>query len=176
MKLLITITTQDINPEAPIVDHADFSRRDTVRAVVLDSRNKVALLNVAKKGFHKLPGGGIDEGETMENALKRELLEELGVRAEIIAEIGEIHEFWDEEQQMQISSCYLARQVGEQTSPSFTEKEQESGFQALWVETVDEAITMLKADHPAGHAGKHIVLRDLLFLETARGIIERRNQ
>lgn len=37
---------------------------------------------------YDISGGGVDEGETLEQAIKRELLEELNVEVEIIKELG----------------------------------------------------------------------------------------
>ena len=37
---------------------------------------------------YDIAGGGVDEGETLEDALKRELMEELNVEVEIIKELG----------------------------------------------------------------------------------------
>ena len=47
-----------------------------VRAVVLDSQNRVFLFEHSYiSGWH-LPGGGVETGETFGNALQRELMEE----------------------------------------------------------------------------------------------------
>lgn len=66
MKLLKTIGDQHMHYA---------STREAVRAVLLDERQMIPLLYVARHRYHKLPGGGIDDGESREVALERELLE-----------------------------------------------------------------------------------------------------
>jgi 8-oxo-dGTP pyrophosphatase MutT (NUDIX family) len=57
--------------------------RDIVGAFIFSSDNKVLLGNNKKGGVYQdqlvVPGGGIEEGESRPDALKREILEETGI-------------------------------------------------------------------------------------------------
>jgi len=61
--------------------------RDAVRAVVLDGQTNVLLLHTRDLGnpafgtSWELPGGGIERGESLVDAVVRELYEETGIRA-----------------------------------------------------------------------------------------------
>lgn len=46
--------------------------------------------HVPKGGFWCFPGGHVDPGESLEAALRREMLEELGVTVEPVREIGSV--------------------------------------------------------------------------------------
>ena len=74
--------------------HADqaYRVRKAARAVVINDRDEIALLFVANGNYHKLPGGGIENNETIYDALKREVEEEVGTMIEDIEELEELEE------------------------------------------------------------------------------------
>lgn len=168
MKTLLVITQQDIDPQSPQTDSTDYRKREAARAVLIDDLNQVYLLNVSRQGYHKLPGGGIDEGEEITQALKRELLEEVGCEAEVIAELGTIYETRDFEKLNQISYCFLARQIGKQGAAQLEESEIAEGMQEVKVKSIDEAIALLQSDRPDNTEGRFIKKRDLAILNKAR--------
>ncbi len=56
--------------------------RVSVKALITNEEGKILVVNERSLGWD-LPGGGLDWGESAGDALKRELLEELGCLAEI---------------------------------------------------------------------------------------------
>ena len=157
-----------LNPEnVTEVEAATFAVRTAARAVVFDADGNVAILNVSNKHYHKLPGGGIEEGEDEFTALKRECHEELGCDIEITGEVGQIIEYRKIFELKQISSCYLAKVVGQKGRPAFTQEESDEGFQIMWI-PIQQDLQALSDDKSDSMEGKlYIVPRDKLFLETA---------
>ena len=72
-----------------------YKVRKASRAVLFNSLNQIALPFVSKNMYHKLPGGGIEKGESIIEALNREIIEEVGAKIDIISEIGTIIEYRD---------------------------------------------------------------------------------
>lgn len=170
MKTILTLTDTDINAKAPAVDHAGYKVREAARAIVLDDDGRVALLWMELYQGHKLPGGGIDPGESIKQALERELLEEIGCRAEIVSELGNVVEYRDEYRLRQTSYCFLAKKIGEQSESSFTEDELADGFRMVWVESIDVAIHRLEQEGSDAYVGEFMRLRDLALLKAAKAI------
>jgi 8-oxo-dGTP diphosphatase len=168
MNIITEIKEQDINPDAAAVSTSKFEHREAVRAVVVNEQEQVAILNVANRGFHKLPGGGIEANESHIEALNREVMEEIGCQIEIIGELGKVIEYRDEWRQIQTSFCYLAKQIGDQQRNSLTEDEKAWGFEVMWADSIDNAITILEVDKPAGYDGKRMVPRDIAILKAAK--------
>lgn len=73
--------------------HGTTVERQAVRAVILQGTQLLLVYSPVGREY-KFPGGGVKVGETLENALGREILEECGARLTLIVrEIGSIVEY-----------------------------------------------------------------------------------
>lgn len=171
MKTLATITDEDIFPSAKNKDPKDFFIREAARAVVLNNQGQIYLLNMTRDKYHKLPGGGIDEGEDIKTALERELLEEIGCRVKVLSEVGQIIEYRNKIKLQQTSYCYIAQQVGNLESTNLEPSEIEQGAKMAVAQNIDDAIQLLEQDIADHYEGHFIQRRDLLFLQTAKSLL-----
>ncbi len=152
---------RDENVGFETTSNVNYKTRTASRAV-LKKGNLIALLNVSKHCYYKLPGGGVEKGETLEDALQREVWEETGCTFKTLKEIGEIVEHRSKLKIVQTSHCFLAEVVSD-GEPHFTQKEINDGFKLEWV-MLEKAIELLKKSTPDTYDGKFIVKRDLKFL------------
>ena len=161
-----------LNPEnATDKEVEGYSIRNAARAVVFDENNLVALLHVSKEKYYKLPGGGIEESEDIKKALRRECIEEIGSKINIVTEIGSIIEYRKIFNLKQTSFCYLAKLKGKKGSPDFTKEELEKGFEIVWL-PYNEALTVLSNNIATSFEGKnYIVPRDIIFLNEAKNFL-----
>ena len=67
-------------------DGIDYIDRPGAYAVIENNEGQIAVIEAGNGYF--LPGGGIDTGESDVDALKREILEEIGYQASMLIEIG----------------------------------------------------------------------------------------
>jgi 8-oxo-dGTP pyrophosphatase MutT (NUDIX family) len=58
--------------------------RVSIKALIIDYQRRLLLLH-SKNEDWMLPGGGLEHGEQIEEALRREIQEELGVEADAVA-------------------------------------------------------------------------------------------
>jgi 8-oxo-dGTP pyrophosphatase MutT (NUDIX family) len=137
-----------INPEQVTKIEAEgYVLRNAARGVVFDAEGKIALLNVTKYGYHKLPGGGIDAGETHEEALMRECSEEIGCGVTVGAPLGEIVEYRKLLSLVQHSFCFMADVVGEKGEPHMEQGEIDDGFKVEW-HNLDDALLIMQREIP----------------------------
>ncbi len=158
-----------INPEGVTEEEVKTytKQRGAARAVVFDTEGKVALLNVSKKGYYKLPGGGIEEGENKEEALRRECREELGCEIEIGEYLGETIEYRKKFLIEQHCFCWIAQVVGEKGEPHFEPDELEDGFKIEWY-PLNEAISVVEKGQRSNYQSQYIIEREATFLKEAQ--------
>lgn len=127
------------------IENFDFQKeRETVRAVIFNDE-KICMLYSGLYNDYTFPGGGLKEGESHLDALKRELKEELGANlVKIIKPIGFTEEIRyglnkNESIYKQTSYYYLC-EVSQLSEPIFIgrEKEQRLKFTCL---SLNEAIS-----------------------------------
>jgi 8-oxo-dGTP diphosphatase len=83
-------------PINPSVDESSIVRRGAVAVIVRDSRLLIIRRSqlVLAPGLFCFPGGGIEPGETEQQALVRELLEELGCTVTPLERLWEYISSW----------------------------------------------------------------------------------
>ena len=68
-----------------------YTDRPGAYAIIFNEKKQIAIVETPTGFF--LPGGGIEKGESPEQALKREIQEEIGMKTKIISKLGEAAQF-----------------------------------------------------------------------------------
>lgn len=89
--------------------------REIVRAIVVDDEKMGYFVRVDRNDdfgratLIETAGGGVEPGESLEDAIHRELSEELGIQAEIVAEIGVVSDYYNLIHRHNVNHYYLCR-------------------------------------------------------------------
>lgn len=141
--------------------------RYAVRVVLFDQNGAVALVKSAKHAYYKIPGGGIEVGESAREAAVRETLEESGCECEILAELGRVETPLPDWGIYDISDGFTARVIGEKGEPQYEAWEQERGFGLEWHDDPFAAVQMISENVVADESARLMQERDLTFLKRA---------
>ena len=88
----LTKTLKPAHPDflKPIVEHPNI--RNSARCLLINQNQEICLLYSRARDYYAIPGGGIEPGESLLQALSRETLEETGYLLKNPKPIGNIHE------------------------------------------------------------------------------------
>jgi 8-oxo-dGTP pyrophosphatase MutT (NUDIX family) len=164
--IIAEIGDADFDPNfIPPKDISDYHVRKASRGILVND-GKLAVLFVSKENYHKLPGGGIEAGETNKDAFIREVKEETGCDCKVIDENGQnsvVLETRGQFKLFQISYIFFSEIVGEPKELQLEQDEIDEGFELQWIQ-IDQVIKTLENDRPKNYEGKFIQKRDLAVL------------
>ncbi len=150
--------------------------REVARGIVLNEKNEIPLLKIycddifGHRDHYETPGGGIEKNETKEEALKRELNEEIGAEVEIIAPLLVTEDYYNLIKRKTISYYYLCRLKSlHQNNLLPEEKTFIKGM--VWV-SLDKAIDLYQ-NAMIGKVAKLIQQRELPVLLMAKEMIDK---
>lgn len=116
--------------------------RSTARAIVKNQDGLYAVMYADKFKLHSLPGGGIEDGEDVLTALRRDIYEETGCVCDEIQELGIIAENRASLDYTQINYYFVVTTTHAPCENHLTEAEQASHTVIKWV-AFDELVRLI---------------------------------
>ena len=133
MQTIFVLDEKNYTEDMPVFE------RFVVRALI--EKDGLFAMQQGKHGEYKIPGGGMDAGESIVQALAREVQEETGlvIIPESMKELGQIIEIrrdiFDENTKYIAHSMHFACEVEpEMVETALTESEKEKGFELAWAD------------------------------------------
>ena len=143
---------------------SDKAPRLTARAIVKNQSGMYAVMYSDKFKLHSLPGGGVEEGEDVLTALRREVYEETGCVCDEIKELGIVAENRASLDYTQINYYYVVTTTHQPGESHLTESEQASQTVVQW-RTFDEIVRLINEQKFDRVQGKYLKARDVAALK-----------
>ncbi|MBQ2900345.1 MAG: NUDIX hydrolase [Agathobacter sp.] len=168
----LTLRLQDEEWTFTYTDHD----REIVRAIVFDDEGFFYFVRAerdddfGKATLIETSGGGVEKGEDLLTAIKRELKEELGVCVEVLCKIGVVNDYYNLIHRHNINNYYLCKVVSFGEKNLMQDEIEEfhlSTLKLAYEEAIDEyercACTKI---------GRLVANRELPILRQARKILD----
>lgn len=137
--------------------------RITARAIVKNQDGLYAVMYADKFKLHSLPGGGVEDGEEVLTALRREVYEETGCACDEIQELGIVAENRASLDYTQINYYFVVTTTHTPGENHLTESEQDSRTVVEW-HTFDEMVRLINEQEFDRVQGKYLKARDVVAL------------
>ncbi len=150
--------------------------RETVRAIVMNQSDQVMMIYSKKFSDYTFTGGGIKQHETHEQALKRELLEEIGAsHIDIIDYLMSVDEIkyglYDDKTVYLQRSHYYAVKIHTFGKTELSLRESWHGIQPVWIDMDDAIIHNQSVMNDINHQQtglKTVLKREEIILKTLK--------
>ena len=146
------------------------------RAIVVDEENYFYFVRVNRNDgfgigdFIETSGGGVEPGEDLETAIKRELKEELGAQVDVICKLAEVNDFYNKIGRRNLNNYFLCK-VNSFGSKNLTQQELTDFKLSTLRLTYEQAVEEYKK-HSSKKWGRLLLNRELPVLEHAKKVLE----
>ena len=159
------------------LEYIDHDRK-IVRAIVFDDQENYYFVRAkrdddfGKATLIETSGGGVEAGEDLETALKRELKEELGAEGEIMHKIGIVSDYYNLIHRHNINNYYLCKVTSFGEKHLTPDEINEFHLSTLKL-SYDEALREYNRCANT-RIGKLIAARELPILKQAKDLLDRK--
>lgn len=168
----IKIDLQDKEWPFDYIDHD----RNIARAIVYDQNGQFYFVRArrdddfGKATLIETAGGGVEEGEDLLAAIKRELKEELGANVEVICRIGVVSDYYNLIHRHNINNYFLCR-VDSFGAKNLTEDEKNYFHLSTLKLSYEEAVKEYESGRDT-RLGRLLANRELPILHRAKEILD----
>lgn len=168
----LNIELQDDQWQMEYIDH----NRNIARAIVYDEDGNFYFVRAERNDdfgqatIIETAGGGVEEGEELQDAIKRELKEELGVKVDVICKIGVVSDYYNLIHRHNINNYFLCK-VESFGEKELTEDEINNFHLSTLKLSYKEAVREYEYRSNT-RLGKIIANRELPVLQRAKEIID----
>lgn len=136
----LTKAPQPAHPDflKPIVAHPNI--RNSARCLLINQDQEICLLYSRARDYYAIPGGGIEPGEPLLQALSRETLEETGYLLKNPKPIGNIHE---QRYDRVTTTFFFSAQPDKVLHPNYMPDEIEEDYILKWL-SLPEALQIFQ--------------------------------
>ena len=168
----IRIELQDTEWPLTYTDHD----REIVRAIVVDDAGSYYFVRAVRDDefgaatLIETSGGGVEPGEALDEAIRRELREELGAEVEILAGIGVVSDYYNLIHRHNLNHYFLCR-VRSFGNRHLTEDEADRFHLSTLKLSYDEAVAEYE-ERACTRLGRLIANRELPILKRAKELLD----
>lgn len=172
MNTEIKMDLQDTEWPLDYIDHD----RNIARAIVYDQNGQFYFVRAqrdddfGKATLIETAGGGVEEGEDLLAAIKRELKEELGANVEVICRIGVVSDYYNLIHRHNINNYFLCR-VDSFGDKNLTEDEKNYFHLSTLKLSYEEAVKEYESGRDT-RLGRLLANRELPILHRAKEILD----
>jgi len=151
--------------------------RIAVRAVIMNG-NCITMAYLRKNNEYKFPGGGVKQNETMEDALRREIKEEIGASLKSIKkELGTVTEYdrndEDGDEYFRMESHYYEVEINNEINEQELDEYEEELEYVMKIVNIEEALDTNRSTMNKITENKtKWIERETLVLEKIKGLSE----
>lgn len=141
--------------------------RLTARAVLKNNNDQYAVMYAEEFDLYSLPGGGVENGEDILHALRREIREETGCSCDTVEPLGYVEENRGRQDYTQISYYFIVTTHCRELRPNLTGDERRHGTTVGW-HSLEDAYDRIAAPCHTTVQRKYLQARDVAALDAYR--------
>lgn len=140
-------------------EEADLSNKSVACRAIMKKDDKYCLMHLTKYNIYTTPGGRIEGNESLEDCLKREVLEETGILVKALKHTVTTTEYFIDS--VWTMHYFTVEILDTGKSIHLTDEEKELGMKTVW-KTLEEVLDIFEHTIPTHKNGSNVHNREFI--------------